>query len=255
MSLTAGQIEALTELEAVWPDAKAVIIGATALGFYYAMQWRQTADVDLIVAVEIEDFPGALISRPGWKQHPRKEHELISPTGAKIDLLPAGPRLLEAGAITWPSGHVMSLAGVDLAFEHAETHLVSADRSALVAPPSVVGVLKMVSYCERPADRERDLEDLAHLLGGYVDDDSDRRFAEALGHEFEAAPAYLFGLDVGRITKAAFHRGLVDRFLDRVLDPDRVEHAMMQSHGPAQWRSGDDLARCLQAFMAGLAGE
>jgi len=157
LSLTPPQIEALDGIARAWPRAKAVIIGAAALGFYYDMRWRRTADVDLVVALELEDFPGALLDRPGWQQHPRKEHEFVSPTGARVDLLPAGPKLLEAGTITWAGGQVMSLAGMGLAFAHAESHALSDHRAALVAPPPVLAILKMVSYADRPFERERDL--------------------------------------------------------------------------------------------------
>ena len=43
MSLTPAQIAALRELGEVWPGRDMVIIGATALGFYYDMGWRRTA--------------------------------------------------------------------------------------------------------------------------------------------------------------------------------------------------------------------
>ncbi len=39
MSLTAAQVAALRDLDEQWPEAKRVIIGATALGFYYDMRW------------------------------------------------------------------------------------------------------------------------------------------------------------------------------------------------------------------------
>jgi hypothetical protein len=38
---------------------------------YYEMRWRQTTDVDLALAIELRDFPGALPERPGWKRHPK----------------------------------------------------------------------------------------------------------------------------------------------------------------------------------------
>ena len=71
MSLTPNQVAALRELDEVWPESNAVIIGATALGCYYDMTWRQTADVDLVLALDLKHFPGVLLTRPGWKQHPK----------------------------------------------------------------------------------------------------------------------------------------------------------------------------------------
>jgi predicted nucleotidyltransferase len=252
MSLTPQQSAALREISEVWPGTQAVIIGATALGFYCDMSWRRTADVDLVVALELDEFPGALPERPGWLQDTRKEHEFRSPQGVKLDLLPAGRKLLEVGHISWRGGHQMSLAGMDLAFRHAESHAVDED-SVLVAPPRVISVLKMVSYCDRPMDRERDLEDIAHLLDA-CDHDSDRRWEEAAGREYDLAPAYLLGLDVGRTLETAVHRELVDTFLARVSDPDAIEHAIMRNRGPVRWRAQEDaLAHRLTAFLDGLA--
>ncbi len=147
----------------------------------------------------------------------------------------------------------MSLAGMDLAFSHAESHSVSNDHAVLVAPPSVISILKMTSYCDRPIERERDLEDIAHLLDAYVDDDSDRRFEEALGQDFDLAPAYLLGLDIGRVTNLDSHKKLISRFLDKVANPDSVEHAVMRNKGPKHWRAEDALTRYLDAFRTGLA--
>ncbi|HEY6559879.1 MAG TPA: hypothetical protein VI072_21495 [Polyangiaceae bacterium] len=52
---------------------------------------------------------------------------------------------------------------MDLAFEHAEQRKVVHGYTASVAPPRVVAVLKMTAYCDRPVEREHDLEDIAHL--------------------------------------------------------------------------------------------
>ena len=46
VSLTATQSTAVREVTEVWPGRKIVIIGATALGFYFDMRWRKTSDVD-----------------------------------------------------------------------------------------------------------------------------------------------------------------------------------------------------------------
>ncbi len=252
MSLTPAQIGALREIETVWPQVKAVIIGATGLGFYYDMRWRQTSDVDLVLALEIEDFPGALLGRDGWSRHKSKEHEFISPQGAKLDLLPVGPGVLEAGQIQWPSGQVMNVVAIDLAFDHAESHSLLDESSVLVAPPQVITLLKMASYCDRPLERERDLQDIAHLLDGYVDEDDERRWAGVPQMDFELAPAYLLGVDVARAIDSSAHRTLITNFLARVTNSDNMAHTIMHDNGPASWRTDDSLTRCLAAFQLGL---
>ena len=251
MTLTPGQLAALREIQAFWPESTAVIIGATALGFYIDMRWRYTADVDLVVAIDIGDLQ-RLAARPGWQQDATKEHAFRTPDGTHVDILPASAALLAAGSITWPSGHVMSLAGMDLAFVHSEEHHLANGAIVRVAPPAVVTVLEMVAYLDRPPERERDLADIAHLLDGYVDDDADRRWDDASGIVFDFAPAYLLGLDIGRTTEAR-HRALIDDFLERVADPARTAHAIMERHGPYRWRPQEQpLTRRFAAFRQEL---
>ncbi len=251
MTLLPTQVLALRELEQVWPESRIVIIGATALGFYYEMSWRQTADVDLVVAVELAELD-ELANRAGWQQHPRKQHEFRSPDDVKLDVLPAGAQILEQGEIIWPGGHVMNMAGIELAFGHAASHDLDGF-VAQVAPPTVVALLKMTAYLDRPNDRLRDLADIAHLLDIYVEDDSERRWDEAVDvEEFELAPAYLFGLDVGKIVEDS-HHALIRSFLDRVADPEGVEHAQMKQRGPSRWNGQlEPLERRLDAFKTGL---
>src|SRR4051812_40182941 len=141
MSLVESQLAAIREIQQLWPEAKVVIIGATALGFYFDMSWRQTADVDLVVALTQDALPD-LSGRHGWSRHPKREHEFTSPGGARLDVIPAGPELLQAGRLQWRNGDVMSLVGMDLAFKYAAQH----PRGVLVAPPPVVAVLKMVAF-------------------------------------------------------------------------------------------------------------
>ena len=62
----------------------------------------------------------------------------------------------------------------------------------------------MAAYLDRPTERLRDLEDIAHLLESYVDDSSPRFWDDALAWgEDDQAPAYLLGLDIGRIWRLA----------------------------------------------------
>jgi predicted nucleotidyltransferase len=143
---------------------------------------------------------------------------------------------------------------MELAFRHAQPHEVAPGQSVRVAPPAVVAVLKVVSYLERPPERERDLADIAHLLDQYVDEDSPRRWEEARDIEFDLAPAYLLGLDIHGIVDA--HRPLVDAFLDRVGPEDSTAHSIMERVGPATWRGQEaPLARRVAAFRTGYETE
>jgi predicted nucleotidyltransferase len=248
MSLSKGQLAALSELEQLWPEAEAVVIGATALGFYYDMSWRHTTDVDLVVALTVDVLP-ALANRPGWSRHPKREYEFTSPGGARVDLIPASPDLIRAGRLQWLNGTAMSLVGMDLAFKHA----VRRD-GVLVAPPAVVAILKMVAFSDRPAERERDLVDVGHLLDAYVKEDDERRWDETPdATEFDLAPAFLLGIDVARLLSHDEHRRVVDTFLSQVEAPNSSAHLLMLGGGPLRWRTEENaLGRRLGMFRAGL---
>jgi len=148
----------------------------------------------------------------------------------------------------------MTLAAMDLAFANAELRQATPEHEVLVASPAVIVILKMVSYCDRPSERERDLEDITHLLDAYVDEDCERRWEDAAECEFDLAPAFLLGLDVGHKLTAPTHHTVIDSFLERIGNDDSPQHALMSRRGPKHWQSESHaLSRRLEAFRAGLA--
>ncbi|MCK5797811.1 MAG: hypothetical protein KAI47_11535, partial [Deltaproteobacteria bacterium] len=232
MTLTPNQARAVAQVAGRCQGYRTVIVGASALGFYCDMTWRKTADVDLVIAIEMEDFPFGIDALEGW-QRGNKEHEFCSAEGVKIDIIPAGPALLVRGQVAWPSGHTMNLTGIDLALQHAEAHEAHGVEVA-VASPCVIAVLKIAPYLDRPAERLRDLAHLAHLIDIY-EQDSDRYWDEALDQEdYELKAPYLLGIDIGTIAHDD-HRALIDTFLERVGDEDSVDHAQMTLRGPPLW--------------------
>src|ERR1700737_870431 len=109
------------------------------------------------------------------ERNPRQEHERLSPIGIKGDVLPAGPSLLAAGEVVWPStGARMNLTGLRLALEKSIPFEIEPGLSIPVAPVVVISVLKMISYMDRPPVRERDLHDLAYILDNCVPPTDDR---------------------------------------------------------------------------------
>jgi len=144
----------------------------------------------------------------------------------------------------------MSLVGMDLAFKHAVEH----PPGTLVAPPPIVSILKMVAFGDRPAQRERDLVDLAHLLDAYVNELDDRRWDDApVGMEFELTPAYLLGHDIAQVLVLDQHREAVHRFLGSVEAPSSLAHQSMLSSGPTRWKTEENaLERRIQAFNLGI---
>jgi predicted nucleotidyltransferase len=77
---------------------------------------RVSDDMDLAVAVELDEFPGALASNSEWRPDPKVEHRFYFRDALPMDVLPAHGAALAQGFIDWPSGARMSLVGFDLAF-------------------------------------------------------------------------------------------------------------------------------------------
>jgi predicted nucleotidyltransferase len=175
----------------------------------------------------------------------------------KVDVLPAGPHPA-AGEIVWPgTGARMNLTGIRLALETGRQLEVEPGFRIPVAPVPVLALLKMISYLDRPAERERDLHDLAHILENHVPPDDERRFApEALDAEvpFEHASAFLLGHDLAGMVNYRERRA-VDEFVSRVRDERHPSAAQgrMASLGPAAWnRDPDELLARIEAFIRGF---
>lgn len=247
--LTATQLDALRDVRAEWPDASMVLIGAQALGAHIDMRYRETDDLDLAIAITLVEFPAGLPGRPGWSRDARMEQRFRGPAGQIVDVLPVGAALGHAEpTLAWPSGHVMSLVGFDLAFTHAET-VVLDDVPLLLPSAPALAFLKLRAWLDRPAEREKDLQDLAHLLATYVGDDDVRRWEEALPEalDFADVAAFLLGRDLGAICDA-HHRPHVSAFL-RAITPARLA-----ARGPWVLAPRDEAERALSAFGAGWAG-
>lgn len=253
---TPRQVKALKSFSAIWPTDKWCLIGAAALATHLDMRWRRTGDLDLVLAVEKEDFPAGLNTHADWHRHKEKEHEWYGPESVQVDVLPAGPELLEQGHVTWASGHKMSLVGMRLAFAYAMPLAITPELTIGVAPLHVISLLKIVSYQDRPQDRERDLEDLGYILEEYVPPESERRYDDVVPAEidFECRPAFLLGYDLAWIMNVS-ERAVVATFVRRMrgegLDTTR---SRLLRKGPARWRAeGDDrLDAVIDAFESGL---
>jgi predicted nucleotidyltransferase len=200
--LRAEQVVALRSLVDIWPDTSICLVGAGALQCHYESFWRQTEDLDITIAAGTDDVQ-RLSGHSDWRRDPKIEQRWYAPGGVKVDLIPAGPALLEAGEVVWPeSDFRMNLAGFRLAFEHS-LPLQLGNQTIGIAPPQVIGLLKMIAYLDRPEVRGRDLTDLAYLLEEYLPPDDDRRYAEDMleaGIAYHDTAAYSFGRDLGAIT-------------------------------------------------------
>ena len=114
----------------------------------------------------------------------------------------------------------------------------------------------MVAYMDRPEAREKDLGDLAHIMHGYIGDDSDRRFSLEVPDdlmEFEDVAPYRLGRDVGAIVDADEHRR-ISEFVTLIDDEERGPRllARMSILGPVAWRDPDGVVTRIRAFRRGV---
>ena len=163
--LTREQMQVLTQVRRAWPDRQLVLIGAAALGVQLPMTWRRTSDLDLTVVADAR-IVAVDLRRLGLERHSKLEQRWHAPgTGVRIDILPASKADLDSGHMVFAeSGHVMNLAGFDLAFRHTQALPLDVDTSIAVATVPVIAVLKMAAWLDRPAERDRDLETSAMSL-------------------------------------------------------------------------------------------
>lgn len=257
IAFTPEQCRALRQLCELWRGTRFCLIGASALACQMDFR-RQTNDLDISVSVSLDELVASLPLLEGWKRGRQKEHEWLSPAGVKVDVLPAGPALLAAGDIVWPaSGTRMTLTGLRLALDRSIPFEIERGVSIPIAPVAVIAVLKMISYLDRPRERERDLHDLAYILESYVRPDDDRRFEPSVldaGLRYEQASAYLLGRDLRILVNASERRG-IEQFLARAQnerDPSGTQ-ANMARLGPPSWKQDpDELLARIAAFASGF---
>lgn len=252
------QARVLASLAKLWSDRPWCLIGANALACHLEQHWRVTRDIDISVAVGLKALVTRLGGLAGFRRDPHLECRWIGPGSVKLDVLPASRALLVAGEVVWPeTGTHMNLLGFRLALEKRRPFHVTEDLSVDVAPLAVVGLLKMVSYLDRPREREHDLADLAYILEEYLPPVDDRRFASEVYDarlDYHQASAYAFGRDLGGLLNGA-ERAAVEAFLERVRDerdPTSTQ-ARMARLGPRAWHGEPELLLSrIEAFDRGL---
>jgi predicted nucleotidyltransferase len=222
--LTTEQLADLMKISEICQamDADLVVIGATAILIHLGELGRLTRDIDLTVALDLDDFQSLseALQSAGWRRMPKQEHRWVTPAQTTIDLLPAGPSLRAAGKIIWPESEFeMSLAGFDEVFRASAPVQLGQTASIRVASLPVVTLLKIVVYMEAPYRRAKDLQDIRLLLDRY-EHSSDRLFSDEVFDaelsDFSLANAFLLGRDIGSLV-SSHDLPLVERFIDGVL--------------------------------------
>jgi predicted nucleotidyltransferase len=211
---------------------RCVLIGATALEFIVAPESpsRTTFDADAIVSVPSWDDYERLRQKLADRGFRRGDpHQMFSPDGVQIDIIPFGPGVVVGHQLTWPGGARMSALGFAEAFETATLKAIDAEFALEVVPPSTRALLKLIAYQDRPTERRRDVADIIVLCEHY-EIGSGRRYDvdETVGDvrvSFDDAGAFLLGRDVrtvahpeSREAAARFFAQLHDRYATPVRD-------------------------------------
>lgn len=227
---TPNQIADLTAIGEICAELEAdlVLIGAMSLLVSMGDIGRFTRDVDLTVALDLDQFErlSERLIEAGWTRAPRLEHRWTAPRQTIVDLLPAGPKLRDAGSILWPSSQfAMSLTGFEHVFTNAVDLPLRKGAPIRVASPSVTILLKIIAYTDDPYRRAKDLDDIRLVLGRY-EAETDRLFSDVVFDadlpDFSEANAFLLGLDL-RALATKDDAAYIDRFLVHFLSRDEGE--------------------------------
>lgn len=255
---TTSEVSALQTLVRIWSMDRFALIGASAMRWHLGDRSRETRDIDLTLGVSLDRYPAGLESASGWSRHPRREHTWIAPGDVCLDIVPAGTDDDPQSVLTWPeSGFRMSLAGLRLALDQAVPIEAAPGLTIRVAPLEVIALLKMVSFLDRPYERDRDLEDIALILDEYIDDADDRRYGDEildLALRYEEVSPFLLGK---RLTSIANHQEseVIGRFFDLVkgVGDSTATQARMLAAAPPNWhRDPEELLLRITAFERGL---
>ena len=215
--------------------ADLVLVGAAALRALDSEISRYTEDIDVVVALDLDEFAGLvpLMTSSGWTQEHLQEQRWYGPRNSRMDILPAGPQLRSARRLTWPgSGMTMSLFGFGHVFERAVEVEALDGKTVLVTPLDVLFLLKVVAYLDRPQAREKDLNDIHGLLKRY-EYASDRTYStevfDAGLSDVEFVPAFLLGTDLATFCDLE-ERSVLQGFIDKCLDPQSAEFGLLLRH-------------------------
>lgn len=253
--LTPNQMADLAAISEICAELEAdlVLIGAMSLLVSMGDIGRFTRDVDLTVALDLDEFARLTdrLTVAGWTRAPKLEHRWIAPHQTMVDLLPAGPKLRSAGSIQWPISELeMSLTGFEHVFANAVDLPLANGAHIRVTPPIVTVLLKIIAYTDDPYRRAKDLDDIRLVLGRY-EAGSDRLFSDAVFDaalpDFSEANAFLIGLDLrGLATNDDV--AYIERFLVHFLSQAEEEF------DPDDF-AGKSFRGQLRAFERGLKGQ
>jgi predicted nucleotidyltransferase len=264
IELSAAQTRDLIGLSEICArlSTEVVVIGAVAYATFIEDSHRHTNDIDVAVALDLDDFREMqkMLEERHWTQRKEREHRWYGPHGGIVDILPAGPRIRAEQQIIWPISQMrMSVVGFDHVFSKAQWHQVAPGLRIKVVPLPVLTFLKMVSYLDRPGERERDLRDLGELLRRYESENDERRFSDEIIErqiDYGSAGAFLLGMDLSGLC-SEMERSVVERFMAEINDKDGKAYGFLERSRAGLWDDDREdrrqqLNSQILAFMQGF---
>jgi len=219
--LPANLIEMLRAVSSISQELgiSCFVIGATArdliLSYGYNIKTnRATKDVDIGVAVadwnSYERLRKAFLQSGNFIET-RIEQRVIWNTEVKIvlDIVPFGEIESPKGQVAFPpdGAFVMTTHGFSEAEKYTIEVILTDDLTVKVVSLAGLGLLKLVSWVDRPYERERDAQDLWFVIKNYLNAGNEERlFAKNNPHldllenfDVELTGARLFGRDVAEL--------------------------------------------------------
>jgi predicted nucleotidyltransferase len=252
------------------------LIGASARDLIFELvhglpSKRATLDRDFGFRVsgwdEFEKLRKSLLASGLFKET-REVRRLLYRGELHVDILPFGGIAGTRGEIRWPPGEdvVMSVAGFEDAYRSALTVRVRAAPPLDILVASIPGltILKLISWADRPHERQRDAIDLAFILERYLDaGNNERLFEEHIdltedeNFDYVRAGARLLGRDVAKIGSPDT-LGRIREILAKEI-ADEGQHLLIQNMIPAGTLSDgggekrfDELLALLRELARGL---
>ena len=196
---------------------KFFIVGATARdlvmhhGYSIAVR-RATNDIDLAVRISSWDEFEALkrhLINTGKFSETQMVQRLLYQDRIPVDIVPFGAITEADGSISWPPDYAvhMNILGFEDAYTNAMQVMLKAEPSLeiLVASPSSLAALKLMSWKERAPENTKDAIDLLFIIRNYLDIGNYERLYGEDGDlvtedfDYDRAGARLLGRDIARI--------------------------------------------------------
>ena len=205
------------------------IVGATARDILLEVHYgigskRATLDIDIAVFIENwEQFNHLKDELIGIKHFTptRDIHRLVFQKRLPVDIVPFGGVAEEDDLVEWPpDGSIkMSVTGFRECFQHAVQVKISDKPKLSVSVVSLAGlvILKLVSWDDNSARRQKDASDLVFIVRNYLDAGNlERLFEEApdifdsSDYDYEAGSARLLGRDISKIAYTSTTNRLIE---------------------------------------------